>query len=184
MRSVRWMLAVGYGCLALTAAWALRVREAPVRDPWSAMSELVPGSAAPAAAPMVLLLLHPRDCAERIEALTAWNALHDSGRARVVGLVSDGAGASDALVAIGKGAGLEFPLRPISHRRMVAALRGLNYNSTPVLVVLDPQKRLRLAVPLYDRETAAPMRAVTRTIEELLLSDTLHRNPFPQEPTG
>lgn len=182
MRSVRWMLALGYACLALTAAWALRVSRAPAAGPWSAIAEQVPGSAAPAAGPMVVLLLHPRDCAERIEALSAWNAVHGTGRAPVFGLVSDGAAEPGALATLRAGAGLAFPLRPIAHRRMVAALRGLNVNSTPVAVVLDSQKRLRLAVPLYDTDPVAPVGAVTRTIEELLLSDSLHRNPFPQEP--
>jgi hypothetical protein len=129
------------------------------------VSELVPAGTAGGRTPAVVLLLNPQDCADRIEALAAWNALHESGKARVVGLVSDVAGGPDALATIRQGAGLAFPLRPIAHRRMVSALLALNYTSTPVVLVMDPQDRLRMAVPLFEAGTEARVESVMREIQ-------------------
>jgi hypothetical protein len=182
MRSVRWMLATGYGCLVLTGAWVLWLRGASAENSWRAIAESISSPAAPGTAPVVVLLLNPRDCAERIEALAAWNTVHASGKARIVGLVSDGAGGLDALPTIRDGAGLAFPLQPVAHRRMVAALGGLNYRSTPVAVVLDPQMRIRIAVPLYDADVAAPVSAVTKALEDIAVTSFRSSPPQPSPP--
>lgn len=160
MVTSRWMLGIGYCCLALTIIWMSAQRGTRGEQPLGPITQAVRQEETAGAAPTVVLLLNPQDCASRIEALTAWNALHQSGRARVVGLVSNGSGDAGTLETIRSGAGMRFPLQPIAHRRMVTALRGLNYSSTPVALVLDSSHRLRMAVPLYEENAAAAARAV------------------------
>jgi hypothetical protein len=117
--------------------------------------------------PTVVLLLNPQDCADRIEMLTAWNPLHQSGRARVVGLVSDASPDPHALENIRSGVGTRFPLQSIAHDRMVSTLRGLNYASTPVAVVLDSKGRLRMAVPLFEQNAAGLAEAAMLQLQTL-----------------
>ncbi|HEU4457418.1 MAG TPA: hypothetical protein VFR81_30390 [Longimicrobium sp.] len=107
--------------------------------------------------PVVAILLHPRDCADRVEALRAWNRIHRSGRARVVGLVAEGTGVSGELERIGRGAGLEFPLRYVEPRDFRQVLSSLNHRSTPLALLLDGGGQLRMAIPL---EAGAPRAAV------------------------
>lgn len=99
--------------------------------------------------------------------LTAWNPLHQSGRVRVLGLVSDVSPDADALETIRSGVGTSFPLRPIAHDRMVAALRGLNYTSSPVALVLDSRGRLRMVVPLFEQNAAELTEAAILQLQTL-----------------
>lgn len=97
---------------------------------------------------MVAILLHPRDCAERVEALAAWNRIHRSGQVRVVGLVAEETGVLGELARISKGAGLDFPLHYVDARDLRQSLHSLNHRATPVAVLLDRDDRVRLAIPL------------------------------------
>lgn len=65
----------------------------------------------------------------------------------------------------------------------LGSLRGLNEHSTPVAVVLDPQMRIRIAVPLYDADVAAPVRAVTKALEDIAVADLRSHPPEPN-PSG
>lgn len=154
------MLGIGYCCLALTVVWTAAQRGSRGEQPLEPITRAVQREKVPGSLPAVVLLLNPQDCASRVEALTAWNALHQSGRARVLGLVSGARPDAEVLETIRDGAGMRFPLQSIAHNRMVAALRGLNYSSTPVALVLDSRGRLRMAVPLYEESADAAAHAV------------------------
>jgi hypothetical protein len=154
MQWSKWMLGVGYGCLAVTAVWLLARSALPTAQPLEPITHVLLHDESAASTPTVVLLLNPQDCADRIEMLTAWNPLHQSGRVRVVGLVSDISPDPAALETIRAGVGTRFPLQSIAHDHMVTALRGLNYASTPVALVLDSRRRLRMAVPLFEPNAA------------------------------
>jgi hypothetical protein len=148
------MLAIGYGCLAITSVWVLARPRSPAAQLLEPIERVLVQEGDRASVPTVVLLLNAQDCADRIEMLTAWNPLHQSGSVRVIGLVSDASPDPHALEAIRGGVGTRFPLRPIAHGRMVSTLRGLNYTSTPVALVLDSKKRLRMAIPLFEQNAA------------------------------
>lgn len=170
MPFARWSLAAGYGCLAVTIGFLLVRPSSRVAQPADLITAALDDAASSRAGSTIVLLLNPQDCAERIEALTAWNALHRSGQARVLGLVSDAPADPAALETIRDGAGIQYPLTTIRHDRMVAALHGLNYSSTPVALILDSRRRLRIAVPLYERDAGGLARAAMLQVEALQVS--------------
>jgi hypothetical protein len=163
----RWLMAIGYGCLAVTAAMLFARSRSPAAQPLEPISHLLMQEEAGGSAPTVVLLLNPQDCADRIEMLTDWNPLHQLGRVRVVGLVSDVSPDPHALDNIRNGAGIRFPLRPIAHDHMVLALRGLNYTSTPVALVLDSRRRVRMAIPLFEQNAAELTEAAIHQLTNL-----------------
>ncbi|HEX8693251.1 MAG TPA: hypothetical protein VF746_12565 [Longimicrobium sp.] len=155
--SSRVFLATGYVALAVTVAWTAlhgRPAAAPV------LAHSLPAVAAGRGAPVVAIVLHPQDCAGRIEALAAWNELHRSGLVKVVGLVSGAGGGPDALERIRRGVGIEFPLRSTSRAEVHGALRALNYRSTPMAVLLDAGNRVRSAVPLSEADARSAVEVI------------------------
>jgi hypothetical protein len=167
MRLNRWLMAIGYGCLAITAALFLARPASPAAQPLELIARLLMQEKAGGSVPTVVLLLNPQDCADRIEMLTAWNPLHQSGRVRVLGLVSDVSPNADALETIRTGVGTRFPLQPIAHDRMVAALRGLNYTSSPVALVLDSRGRLRMVIPLFEKNAVELVKSAMPQLQTL-----------------
>jgi hypothetical protein len=167
MQLSKWMLAIGYGCLAITGACLLGRPRSPAAQPLEPITRVLAQDVGGGSAPTVVLLLNPQDCADRIEMLTAWNPLHQSGRVRVLGLVSDVSPDPHPLENIRSGVGTRFPLQSIDHDRMVSTLRGLNYASTPVALVLDSSGRLRMAVPLFEQNAAELVDAAMLQLQTL-----------------
>jgi hypothetical protein len=154
------MLTVGYLCLAVAVAWLLAK---PASAPVSTLKFLLPETSEAqtgGAIPQVFLLLSPRDCADHIEAMAAWNALSESGNVRVTGIISDQAGDPNLLETIRTGVGISFPLRQIPHPHMASTLRSLNHTSTPVALAVDAQQRLRLAVPFAEYDAGELVESV------------------------
>jgi hypothetical protein len=50
---------------------------------------------------------------------------------------------------------------------MIAALHGLNYRSTPVALVIDSRRRLRMAVPLFEQNASEAVAAASLQLESL-----------------
>ena len=161
--STRVLIVTGYVALAVTLALVVLRPSEPV-PPVHALAAPAPGDAAGSERPTVAILLHPRDCADRVEALTAWNDLHRSGKARVIGLVTEGTGVSGELDRISRGAGIGFPLRYVEARHFRQVLASMSYRATPLAVLLDGAGRVRLAVPL---ETGRPRNAVNMVAQHL-----------------
>lgn len=67
MRLNRWLMAIGYGCLAVTAALLFARPDSPASQPLEVITRLLAQEKAGRSAPAVVLLLNPQDCADRIE---------------------------------------------------------------------------------------------------------------------
>jgi hypothetical protein len=164
--STRAFIAAGYVALAATLALVV-LRPAEPVTPVHSLAAPTVGAAADPPPPVVAILLHPRDCADRVEALTAWNDIHRSGQARVVGLVAEGTGVSGELDRISRGAGISFPLRYVEARHFHPVLASLNYRTTPLAVLLDGAGRVRLTVPLDAGRARDAVNLVTQHLSSL-----------------
>jgi hypothetical protein len=101
------------------------------------------------ALPQVYLVFSPQDCGSSIEALAAWNAIHERGSMKVEGLLYGTVGPSTTL-KIARGAGLRFPIDP-SASALVDDLRlRTGYRSGSFVAISDPEGRVRLTFGLDD----------------------------------
>jgi hypothetical protein len=99
--------------------------------------------------PRVYVVFSPQDCGSHIEALAAWNAIHEEGSMNVEGLLYGTVGSSTMLNIVG-GAGLHFPIEP-SAAGLVNDLRlRTGYRRGSFVAVVDPEGRVRLTFGLDD----------------------------------
>jgi hypothetical protein len=125
----------------------------------------------------VVLLFRPKECPSRMELVERLNRLKSTG-ITVQGLLLsdtlDFLNWRDLIIANR----ISFPVRPISPTRANAALAHLEGLPSPVLVVFDPERRLRVATDFASEaaldalplQIAAESRAATPT-------PTADRNP-------
>lgn len=144
------------GVAALVGAWAvlLQGQGAPPTPVAEALG-LSAAAPAPDGALQVALLFQVADCSGSVEALGAWSQVHASRRATVTGYVLDAPESGETPEQLLRGAGLEFPLRRGERRELAALLPALGYASTPLVLVLDGEGRVRIAAPARELSPAA-----------------------------
>lgn len=130
-----------YAFLAAIAGWTLNARKGDSRPVISAIHADSPDRSRTSGL-LVTLLLQPEDCDRQTAKLRMWNEVAKQGRATVRGVVLSNEPNSAAAVAMNINAA--FPIVSQPAPRAAAAMRTLGYTSTPIVVVSDASKRVRL----------------------------------------
>jgi hypothetical protein len=165
-RMNRLFLAGGYVCLLLTAA----VTYGAVRKPAPpAPAALPPGLETVAARQgMIAVVFRLRDCGAGLERLTAWNPAPNSTETPVVGFVLESPRNEGEIREVLSGSGIDFAVHRSGADYFGALLSVSGYAHTPVVVVLDAERRVRLIVPLdenFGRQDAARVRELARSLQ-------------------
>jgi hypothetical protein len=164
----RWLVAT-IGVLTLLIVQLSVARSADtayVRSLTSASSLNVLGSDSAAT---VAVLFRLDDCAASIDALRFWNAATATRAVRVRGLVLDTSEDSASIRDILGGTGIGYPLTSTSDLALGRTLRGLGHFTTPIAVVLDRQRQVRLIAPLSEatsRQKVRDILAYTATLAD------------------
>jgi hypothetical protein len=98
----------------------------------------------------IAVLFRLQDCGGDIESLRHWNAAASNQGMRVRGVVLGTNEGSEGLEAILGGADIRFPLESSQDSDLIHALANLGHKTTPVAVVIDRQRNVRLIAPAND----------------------------------
>jgi hypothetical protein len=113
----------------------------------AAMRHVPPASLARALPPRAIVVAQPADCEARFTALAVVVRAAQQAQVPLEVLVPGNAQHRLAVTRALAGFGAAVRVQPASPNAL-RAVRALGYSTTPLLVVLDAQRRLRLAAPL------------------------------------
>ncbi len=143
------LIAVGYLALAVTA-----LRMASHRGDISGavpLSNLLAADEAynseSSGAGALTFVFNMRDCREALRLARHWSSIHESGLARVKGVMLGAPDDRDELNDFLGREGITFPVDPRPDPRLLLALEALGLNATPLTLLTDDSYRPRLILP-------------------------------------
>ena len=95
--------------------------------------------------------------------MAALSKAHDEGTVQVHGLLVADGDTEGQLEALRRGARLRFPISTVSQKRGGLLVTSLGYRTTPVLIVMDREYRLKIVQPLAG---PSPHRAVSGLLRD------------------
>jgi hypothetical protein len=146
------------GVAAIAGAWAVLLQgQTRPPPPVAEALSLHGGTQVQDSAVQVAVVFQLADCSGSIEELAAWSDVHAAGLAKVTGIVLDAPDTGETPEQMLRGAGLEFPLRRESRNDLAGVLPVLGYAQTPVVIVLDRDRRVRVVAPARELTPAAAL---------------------------
>ena len=110
-------------------------------------------------APALAFVFNPRDCSEALRVARHWSSLHRAGAVSVTGLVVDAPDDPKLLAALLRSEGIGFPVEQRPDDKLLSAMAGLGYDTTPITVLFDDGYRPRLILPSV-QDSLAQMKQV------------------------
>lgn len=143
------LLLIGWIALALASvrAWGDGLRSSEPVPLQAALRRLEAVDDGGRDAPLLAFVFSFRDCSAALRAGRLWSTLHRSGRIRVLGVMLDGPPEVEERARFLAGEGIRFPVTAGPADRLVAALVGLGYDTTPITILADARHRPRLIGP-------------------------------------
>ncbi len=128
----------------------------------------------------VTLVMQPADCVSNTRSLEWWSAVGADGSVFVSGIIvtNDPAESEAAL----RNARLTFPTSTVGHGGIARLVRGLGYDSTPLVILSDPFGRIRAAAPMSEFRDNEDVLAFLGALNRSPASVGVEGPWFPSEP--
>lgn len=107
--------------------------------------------------PGLFIVFQPTTCAPNLSGIRHWNAAHEAGKLRALGIVLNAPEKDHELQQLSAEFGFRFPVVAGNDGPLVRLLRTSGHHTAPVAVLMDTEQRIRVILPARSLATAAAL---------------------------